>query len=141
MMKRLFIVFILGCLLGHVKAGDGDYAVSKIPASLLKDANAVKRFEEIRFEVIHKGKARYFKKFAYTILNEKGDEFAACYENYDKLQSVESIEGRLFDENGKRIKALKKPISRIEAAVATITWLMITGSNTTVSIIRYTRTP
>ena len=32
-------------------AGDGDYAVSKISPALLKNANAVLRLEEMRFQI------------------------------------------------------------------------------------------
>lgn len=90
------------------QGGDGEYTISNIHPDLLKNAHAVKRFENIRFEVMSKTKAKYIRKVAYTILNDKGDKFAFCLESYDKLQTVESIEGRLFDESGKKIKTLKK---------------------------------
>jgi hypothetical protein len=89
-------------------AGDPDYAVNKIPAALLTNANAVKRFEELRFEVINIGRSKLYHKVAITVLNEKGDKYAVLQEDYDKLHSIESIEGRLFDETGKKIRTLKK---------------------------------
>ncbi len=48
-MKSLLILFLLGCVYYQCKAGDGEYAVNKISADLLKNANAVKRFETISF--------------------------------------------------------------------------------------------
>lgn len=107
-MKRLLIFIIVIAVAIQSRAGDIEYAVNKIPVALLKNAHAVKRYEDKRFEVISVDKARYYQKVAYTILNEKGDKFAHCLENYDKLQSVESIEGRIYDENGKKIKSLKQ---------------------------------
>ncbi len=89
-------------------AGDGEYAISKIPAELLKNANAVKRFEEIKFEVSDIGKARLFHHYVITVLNENGDKYAELEEEYDKLHSIESIEGHLYDETGKKIRSLKK---------------------------------
>jgi uncharacterized protein YdcH (DUF465 family) len=89
-------------------AADGEYAVSKIDTALLKNANAVKRFEEIRFEVRELDKAKIYRTYVITVLNEKGDHFASFAEHYDKLQSVESIEGSLYDADGKKIKSLKK---------------------------------
>ena len=89
-------------------AQDGNYAVNKIPAALLVNSNVVKRFEELRFEVIDIGKARFYHKKVITILNAKGDDNANLHMDYDKLHSIESIEGRLYDENGKKIKTLKK---------------------------------
>ena len=106
-LKIILLVLMTG-ISYVVQAGDGDYAFNKIQPNLLKNAHAVKRFENIRFEVISKTKAKYIRKVAYTILNDKGDKFAFCLANYDKLQSVESIEGRLFDESGKKIKSLRK---------------------------------
>ena len=46
-----------------VMAGEGQYAVSKIPAALLKNAHAVKRFEKTEYEVISFTKARYYEKY------------------------------------------------------------------------------
>ncbi|HZG23006.1 MAG TPA: DUF3857 domain-containing protein [Chitinophagaceae bacterium] len=106
-MKILLLIVLLGSLLPGSYAADPVYAFDRIPVQLLLHANAVKRYEEIRFEVVSLEKARSFRKVAYTILNEKGDKFAHCLEHYDKLQSVESIEGTLFDENGKKIKSLR----------------------------------
>ncbi len=108
MIKAFLMLIIAGSACSESFADDDAYAVNKIPPELLKNANAVKRSEEIIFEVVNKSKARLYRKVAYTILNQKGDRFAHCLEEYDKLQSVEYIEGTLFDENGNKIKALKK---------------------------------
>lgn len=107
-MKKYIILVITGIITLHALGGDIDYAVNKIPASLLISANVVKRYEDIRFEVVSLNKAKYYQKVAYTVLNEKGDKVAHCMEQYDNLQSVESIEGRLFDETGKKIRSLKQ---------------------------------
>lgn len=106
MKKILSIIALLLCTL-LLKAGDGEYAVFKIDTALLKKANAVKRFEEIRFEVVDVDKARFYHKYAITILNEKGDRFANLVEYYDKLQSIVSIGGKLYDAYGQKIKSLK----------------------------------
>lgn len=106
-MKSFLSTFILLLSALLLKASDGDYAVGKIDTALLKKANAVKRYEDIQFEVIALDRARYYHKYAITILNEKGDHFANMVEHYDKLQSVVSIEGKLYDAFGQKIKTLK----------------------------------
>jgi REP element-mobilizing transposase RayT len=88
-------------------AADIDYNVKNIPQELLKDANAVKRMEHIKFEVHSLTSTTYKKKYAFTILNEKGDRFSTFVEFYDKLHKISSIEGSLYDGNGKLIKKLK----------------------------------
>jgi Domain of Unknown Function with PDB structure (DUF3857) len=94
-------------LLSFANGGDGEYAVSKIPPTLLKNANAVKRVEYISFEVINKGEAVLKKKYAITVLNENGDEHAVFLAFYDKLHEIKNIEGALYDAMGKELKRLK----------------------------------
>ncbi len=103
----LFLVLSNACCL-FAKAGDGDYAVSKIPPSLLINANAVKRSCDQRFEVLSLKKAIYSYKVAYTILNENGDRFADCGEYYDKFHTIGFINGTLYNAMGKKIKSVKK---------------------------------
>ncbi len=106
MRQLLVILFCAGSL--AVKAGDGNYAVSAIPEALMKNANMVVRFDETRFTLKSLTKANLYHHYVYTILNEKGDKFAKAVEGYDKLQSVDYIDGNLFDASGKKIKSLKK---------------------------------
>ena len=107
-MRKLIVVLVSvwpNCSL----AGAGEpYAVANIPAHLMKDASVVKRIEEIRYEITEKNRAKYMLKVAYTILNEQGDRWGAFSEMYDKLRSIESIEGSLYDAQGKKIRSLKK---------------------------------
>lgn len=90
-----------------LQAADGEYSFLKIPAALLKGANAVKRLEQISFEIVNPGEAILRKKYAITVLNEKGDQHAAFVEYYDKLHVIRNIEGALFDMMGKELKRLK----------------------------------
>src|SRR6185295_1824558 len=108
MKSLLTSLCILICAMGSATGGDNDYSFANIPASLLKNANAVKRMEEISFEVTEGNKAKYRRKVAFTILNEQGDRWSYFSEGYDKLRSIESFEGALFDATGKKVKSLKK---------------------------------
>lgn len=101
----LIIFLLLGCF---VHAADGEYAFNKINPALLKNASVVKRFEIVRFEIKDAGSAVYYYKYALTILNEGGDKFAGITEGYDKFHSIKSIEGHLYDADGKKIKSVKK---------------------------------
>src|SRR5688572_18966244 len=109
MKKRLLLVaglfFSLHCSL---RAGDGDFAVSKIPAELLKSSNAVIRLHEQHIVLKHMEKMIIKERIVITVLNEKGDEYAYRGEGYDKFNSIESIEGTLYDHLGKKLKSLKK---------------------------------
>lgn len=106
-MKKYF--FAIGLLLSGIslRASDGDYAVSKISPALLKNANAVLRLEEIKFEVISTKEAIETNHYVITILNENGDDWAEFNEYYDKLREISSVEGFLYDANGKQLKKIK----------------------------------
>jgi len=108
MRNKLILLFLFSYCSLRLLAGDGDYAVSKIPAALLKDARVIKRMDDIRFEITENNHARLYRKVAYTILNEQGERWAFFSEGYDKLRSIESFEGSLFDEAGKKNKEPEK---------------------------------
>jgi hypothetical protein len=106
MKKNFFAIGLL--LLGiNVFAKDGDYAVSKISPDLLKNANAVLRYENIRFEILNTREAVETNHYVITILNENGDDWAEFSEYYDKLREINSVEGFLYDANGKQLKKIK----------------------------------
>src|SRR5678816_2665900 len=88
-------------------ANDIKYPVSSIPENLTKDANAVKRMEEIVFEIISLKEAVYHRKVVYTILNENGERYAAMVVGYDKLRKVSSIDGTLYDAKGNVLRKAK----------------------------------
>ncbi|MBX3239954.1 MAG: DUF3857 domain-containing protein [Chitinophagaceae bacterium] len=107
-MRKIPFALILSLYAHILFAGEGDYAINKIQADLIKNANVIKRMEECRFEILGLGKSRYYHKYALTILNENGERFAGETLSYNKLREIKSFEGTLFDENGKKIKSLKK---------------------------------
>src|SRR5258706_1777710 len=108
-MNKQIIFFISLCLMltGSCYGGDGDSAVSKISAALLKNANAVLRMEDVKFEIVSTKEAIEKQHYVITILNENGDEWAEFSEYYDKLREISSVEGYLYDAAGKQLKRMK----------------------------------
>lgn len=101
-------IFSLSILLSLSCFGeDPNYSIAFIPQNLIKNANVVKRMEDVRFEIISTGETIYYQKYALTILNEAGSKYAQFTQDYDKLTQVRSIEGTLYDATGKQIKKLK----------------------------------
>src|SRR5574338_949835 len=88
-------------------ANDGEYAVSKIAPALLKNANAVVRLEDIRFQVISTKEAMEWNHYVITILNENGDDWSRFIDYYDKMRDIVSVDGALYDASGKEIKKMK----------------------------------
>src|SRR5436309_4803212 len=99
---------------------DIKYPVSAIPKELLKNANTVKRMEEVTLEIVSPGETIEHHKYAITVLNEAGDNYAIWDEPYDKLTSIHSVEGRLFDADGIKISELKQKDIKDESAVSDI---------------------
>ena len=106
-MKKISFLLLLFQVAVKLVAGEGPFAVSRIPPALLKNANAVLRLEDQKFEVITTGKAVYKNHYAITILNENADVLAECYEYYDRFRKVESVEGYLYDAGGNQLKKMK----------------------------------
>lgn len=104
-MKTLFS-FLLFCCFYTLQAQD--YSMLFLPDSLTKKADAVKRYEELHIIIKSIGKAVIKHKYAVTILNEQGDEYAEYGNYYDKLQDLSDISGTLFDAFGKKLKTVKK---------------------------------
>ena len=73
----------------------------------MKGANAVLRLEEQRFEINSTKEAILINHYVITILNENGDDLANLIEYYDKHREIESVEGILYDANGKQLKRIK----------------------------------
>ena len=89
-------------------ANGGGYAVSNIAPELIKNANAVLRLEEMRFEVSGTRETTLKNHYVITILNEKGDHWAEFSEYYDTHREIISVDGFLYDEYGKLQKKIKK---------------------------------
>ncbi|MES2329095.1 MAG: DUF3857 domain-containing protein [Bacteroidota bacterium] len=104
-MKKILCV-LFTCLPGLMFSQD--YRASLIPDSLKLNANAVKRFEELHIIIKGIDKAVIKHKYAITVLNEDGDDFAYYVNSYSNLRSLSDISGRLLDADGKVLKTIKK---------------------------------
>src|SRR5688572_7443031 len=107
-MKNTVLLYVCLSFVFRLQAADGDYSITKLPAQLIKNAYAVKRYDETRCEVENLGKSRLYRKFAITVLHENGDQFSNFVEHYNLIREVKSIDGTLYDAFGKKIKSLKK---------------------------------
>lgn len=91
-----------------VEAQEGEYAVSHIAPHLLKNANAVLRTQDIRFEIKNTRETTRHVHYVVTILNENGERWAEFLEYYDRYNTIDAMEGGLYDGNGKLLKKIRK---------------------------------
>jgi hypothetical protein len=117
---KCFSFLLAICSFARVSAGDGNYAVTSIPAKLTANANAVQRMEEITFTIKSISETTKKTRYAITILNEKGKRYAKAHVFYDKLVKVNSLQGAVYDAQGKLVSKLKKSDIQDVSAVSDI---------------------
>jgi hypothetical protein len=102
-----FIYFLL-ILFFAIISDAQDLSIRSLPLNLIKDANLVKRNELLEITIKSPAKAIVKHTYAYTIINDKADDFAEFSAYYSKFVSIADIEGRLIDASGKELKKVKK---------------------------------
>lgn len=109
-MRNLHIVLIFTGFLLTSTAGfaQADLNITEIPAALLVNANAVVRNAVTNIEIRNEGKAIITNQYVVTVFNPGGNKYASMDLQYDKLISIRSFSGNLYDASGKRIRSLKK---------------------------------
>ncbi len=105
-MRTPFLIAIVILFNGYTSLAQ-QYAVFLIPPQLIK-ANAVIRNSEMNIDINNEGSASIIHKYTITILNKNADEYAVIAEPYNKLISIKSISGTLYDALGKKIKKTDK---------------------------------
>jgi transglutaminase-like putative cysteine protease len=105
--KALLAAIIL-CCGARSEAGDLRYPVSAISAGLRKEADAVIRRQEVLFEVRDAARARLKITRAVTIFTKEGRRFGAVELSYGRFRSIEELDGRVYDTNGKEVARLEK---------------------------------
>jgi len=106
-MTPRFLRLLFGLLPLWSQAADAPYAVSSLQPALLTNAHVVKRTEEVRYEWVNEREAVLYRRYAVTILRDAGKDAASFSVHYDKLIRVESVEGALYDAEGKLIRRVK----------------------------------
>jgi hypothetical protein len=86
--------------------GNKSYAVSNIPDSLKKGADAIIRYDYGRFEVKNEKKALFKTKYVVTVFNKEGRHYSGERVGYNKYQKIEEFAGCLYDADGNIIKEL-----------------------------------
>jgi hypothetical protein len=112
-MKNPLWLLLFGLSLAMVSSvsgfASGDkkiYAVSNIPDSLKKDADAVVRYNYQQFEVINETHATLKLHYVVTVFNKEGRHYSSFGVGYDKFTKVEEFDGYVYDADGVLIKEL-----------------------------------
>ena len=85
-----------------------EYAVTNIPADLLKNADLVFRKNDLTFEITSPGTAIETEHVVITLLNERAVDYNDQVFWYDQIRKIEDIEGTVYDATGKQVRKIKK---------------------------------
>lgn len=106
-MGRIIILHFLLVCIPFLSSGE-NYDTALIPDSLLKNSNAIVRYDSISYKLIDQSKAEMSRFRVITILNKKGEDYASAFVYYDRNIKVNSFSGEIIDSTGKRIRKIKK---------------------------------
>jgi transglutaminase-like putative cysteine protease len=106
MKKNSLILVGLVLLCCSAYPGEILYKVSDIPAELKENARSVIRFSSHELVVTDIRSATLKITTAITVLNKNGLEDANLILYYDKYETVSSLRGRTYDENGELIRKI-----------------------------------
>ncbi|MBC7948177.1 MAG: DUF3857 domain-containing protein, partial [Chitinophagaceae bacterium] len=101
-------MLLLLCTGISLRAQQGSYAITNIPTDLMTNANAVVRVQQMRFEILDTRRTLLRNYYVVSILNENGEGHSGFAEYYDKYRDIKSIEGNLYDAQGRLLRKLKK---------------------------------
>jgi len=104
-MNRIFTIFLL---LFIKTVFSQNYSASEIPEELKKNANAVIRESSEIYTLDSVNDMDIQQKFAITILNKSGDDFAFIKIPYNPTTKISGIKVNLYDAFGKLMKTYSK---------------------------------
>lgn len=84
------------------------YPTDLIDKSLIENANAVFRLDEMEINVSSSDKMNYNVNQVVTVLNKLGNHDARTYTFYDRERKIKNIEIYVYDALGKEIEHIKK---------------------------------
>jgi hypothetical protein len=107
-MKKCFSLITAICAACSVQAQISPYALLSVPETVKKDADIIKRLEEITFEVTDIDRSSMSVHQIITVMNEKGKKALHFAEYTDKFRILDDAEVKVFDGNGLQISKYKQ---------------------------------
>ncbi|MBO9201824.1 MULTISPECIES: DUF3857 domain-containing protein [Niastella] len=107
-MKKCLSVLTAICAAWTLQAQISPYALLSIPETVKKDADIIKRLEEITFEVTDIDRSSLSVHQVITVMNEKGKRALHFAEFSDKFRILDAAEVKVFDASGKQINRYKQ---------------------------------
>lgn len=116
-MKSKALIFLFISLSFSVIAQKKEYLVSQIPDSLMTNANAVVRLNELDITISSQQSMTVYIKRVVTVNNKNGLGAVNANTGYDKSTTIKSIDAVVFDAFGNEIKKIKRKDFKDQSAV------------------------
>jgi hypothetical protein len=113
--KRLLIIPAL-CIAWSLQAQITSYDLSSVPEPVKKDADVIKRFEDIVFEVTDIDRSSYKVHKMVTVKNEKGKSALSLHIETSKIVSLSDATITVYDAFGRQVNKYKKKDMRTVAS-------------------------
>jgi hypothetical protein len=84
------------------------YDLATVPQEVKKDADVIKRYEDILYEVTDIDKAFMKVQQVYTVLNEEGKKKLSFHQYAWKFWALGDVDIKVFDSTGKQMMRYKK---------------------------------
>jgi transglutaminase-like putative cysteine protease len=109
-MKYFFLIIFSSLFLSNNNTFSQEikYKISDIPQELLKNSKAVIRQNDLCFEILSISKAKLKVTYAISIMNKSGIHDSYFINFYNKFLKISNINAIIYDENGKKIRKIRK---------------------------------
>jgi len=107
-MKIVRVSLLLIIVLHFSAAGQGPYSLSAIPENVKNKASVVVHLEDINLNVESLDKATWTVHKIFTVVNEEGKGALLFNKPTSKYRSLDEVEIRVYDANGKQVEKIKK---------------------------------
>lgn len=90
------------------QANSQTYSISKIQPTLLKNADAIVRFDKMKILVKAYDAMEVTSERAVTVLNDKGQTHLNSFAFYDNNSKIKNLNALIYDFNGKEVEEFKE---------------------------------
>ncbi len=115
---RLFFIICLALCLQNAKAQDFHYSYNSIDATLIENADAVVRLDEMFVEIPAVDQIIVKNKRVVTVLNKKGDKHIHARAWYNEGRKVKNIQAIIYNAEGVEIDKVKEKDFKDVSAVS-----------------------
>lgn len=107
MLKHTLLLILILVSVNSFAKKDPVYPLTDVPIELLKNANAIVRYDNEILKIKSSSDLKIEKKCAITIMNSKGDGYANVTLGYDKHSSISDLKIAIYNATGKLIERVK----------------------------------